>query len=137
MILDIEPNGMPVRLFGTALTELIGLDGTGFDYTLAIREERRAQVLARDTLCATHPCGLRLGLQAVTKNGRGFINEVLVLPVIRSPDRLSIIRVSAVGPYFDEKGNAQPVSISHYTTATWIDIGAGVPPSPPWSEGPQ
>ncbi len=134
IILDIEAHGLPVRLFGTALTELMGLDGTGHDYTLAVRESRRAQVLARDTLCTTHPCGLRLGMQAVTQKGRAFINTVLVLPVMRGPNSFSIIRVSDVGAFVDELDPVHPLSISHYTQAEWVDIGAGVPPSPPWTK---
>jgi hypothetical protein len=135
MILDVEATSLPVRLLGTGLTALLGFDGTGFDYVMAVREPRRAQVLARDRQCTTQPCGLRLGMHAVTQSQRTFINTVLVLPVLRAPDSYSLIRVSDFGGFVDDSVGGQAVSISHYTTADWVDLGAGVPAAPPWSEG--
>ncbi|MBL8642286.1 MAG: PAS domain-containing protein [Rhodospirillaceae bacterium] len=135
MIVDLGPHGMPVRLFGTGLTELLGLDATGFDYTQAVRPSRRAQVLERDAMCATHPCGLRVTLEAVSGNGRAYTTTVLMLPLLRGPGVYSLVRVSDISNYQTGPAAAEPIHISHYADAQWVDIGAGVPATPPWSEG--
>lgn len=135
MILDVEPTGLPVRLFGAGLAEFAGMDGTGLDFTWAAPEDQRAQLLARDTLCATHPCGLRLGMLATTNNGRTFVNNVMVLPVTRSASAYSLVRVSDVGPVVALEDAVKPMSVKNYTLAEWVDIGAGTPTALPWFEG--
>jgi len=136
IIIDLKPDALPMRLFGMGLADMVGRDVTGLDYLQGVRVTRRRHVLARDHMCATHPCGLRIELLANTQTGRTFVNTVLALPVKRANKGYSLVRVSDVQNFLDRDRRASAMAILHYNSAAWVDIGSGIPPTAPWSEGP-
>ncbi len=132
LIVDMNEKTMPVRLCGTGMVELLGCDFTGRNYLQAVKPEIRQYVIARDRLCVTHPCGLKLTLTASTAGGRMFDDQVLVLPLKRAGGHHSLLRHSAVHPSQDYRD--VPISILSYQASTWIDLGDGVPGEAPWAD---
>lgn len=132
IIADIGEGKMPIRLFGTGIAELIGHDYTGVDYLFAIKAEHRASVLNRDRHCARQPCGLRLDLTATTPLGRIFDYNVMALPAKRGDNAFSLIHMTSMEQ--PRNWRELPASVLNCRAVKWVDIGAGIPSDPPWSE---
>jgi hypothetical protein len=132
IIADMTADKMPIRLFGTGIAEVMGRDFTGVDYLLAIEEKSRRHVLERDRQCTTQPCGLRLDLTATTLSARSFDYKVMVLPVRRAGNGLSLILITSMEQARDWR--ELPAAVMTCEQVTWIDIGAGVPAQAPWSD---
>lgn len=134
VIIDLAEQCWPVRLCGTAMADMMGSDFTGGDYLTAVRASERAAVVARDRMCASHPCGLRLSMVARTAEGRLIDNAVLVLPVARA-DGHSLVRVSAARR--TSGWSDPPLAVLGYTAAAWVDVDHGVPAAAPWFNPPE
>lgn len=120
------------RLWGSALTEGIGVDMTGHDVMAYIPEARREANF--DMLRALHeqPCGVVLVTRDTTRLGSGRSGEMTFLPV-RAPDGVGQRLVGTmqwgevnglVKPLRLEADTPQPLSLER---ASFIDVGAGVP----------
>jgi hypothetical protein len=57
IILDIEPDSFPTRLFATSLVDIVGTDLTNRDHLELFPQSQRADVRKRHERVVTHPCG--------------------------------------------------------------------------------
>jgi hypothetical protein len=75
---------------------------------------------------------LRLDLTATTASARSFDYKVMVLPVRRASNGLSLIHVTSMEQARDWR--ELPAAVMTCEQVRWIDIGAGVPAQAPWSD---
>jgi len=132
IIVDIVPDAFPIRLFGTGMVSMIGKDYTGADYLRAVREELRPKMYERDTTCVRVPCGLQHRVQGRTSQGRGIISDICIAPVSRAGGQYSLVRCSSITESMT--ADDLPLAITKFFEATWVDLGAGIPDHPPWTE---
>ncbi len=119
------------RLWGSALTEGIGVDMTGHDVMAYIPEPQRAANYAMFHALHEQPCGVVLITRDTTPSGSGREGEMTFLPV-RGPDGEGHRLIGTmqwresdeiIDPLAVEASTPQPLTLEK---ASFIDVGNGV-----------
>jgi hypothetical protein len=129
-IQEVLDDGIVVRFMGTELVERWRHDLTGKVFAGNLDAATRARLLLVAATVCRHPCGLvQLGSFALT-SGRPVTFEAVLLPLAVDSDRpprmavysriLGMLERNEHGSHFAAAG-----------TRAWLDIGAGLPPTPP------
>ncbi len=128
MILEFRTDGSLVyRLVGTACVEKLGIDMTGsnlFDY-VAPHQRHKAEMLTNKLRAL--PCGLIVHEKMRSKHKTPFVVELIYLPLRDRDGAVSQLIASATVLERGEKGTANGDERMIAISATYIDIGAGVP----------
>lgn len=123
----IAPGLLRVRLFGTHLVEMTGLDPTGQDLLgFAASPKMADELWFYQHAVATHPAGLATTKSAVSVLGRPISFEDLELPLTPFPGGPPCV-ICCIG--FVERLDADDkiYRLVAHTTTRWIDIGWGTP----------
>lgn len=130
-ILDLIDGAPVVRLQGTRLEQVWGVDLTGGDFFPGRSQRFRAAGLSNMTSLLSHPCGHLARSSYATSKGRKITSDWIFLPVeVRSgrPQRI-------VGAVFQHgaRNTFSEVGIHHFELhrLAWLDIGAGIPAAAP------
>lgn len=131
VIKDVTDAGIRVRLHGTRLVELAGVDLTGQDLLAYSDTPEMADDLRffQHTIVG-HPVGLTVQKHTVTASGRNVTFEELSLPMAPFPGGPPCV----IGCVVLMEAVSTDDVVSHlltYSSAHWIDIGSGVPAMPP------
>jgi hypothetical protein len=121
-----------VRFQGTELVKRWQVDHTGDDIHAGFPQNAKTQSLRNMRDVATHPCGLLWRSIYLTPKKRSVVSDCVLLPLAVEEGCLPrIVQYSAkVGndPYADD--DTEFLSALEFD---WLDIGFGVPTSPPLS----
>lgn len=123
----VEPGYLRVRLFGTHLVDVFGVDITGQNLMVFAGSEAMAEDLwFHQHAVATHPVGLGSVKLAVTASGRSISFEDVELPLTPFPGgKPSMVCCLGFVEVIDYKDTMFKL-IKHASTR-WFDIGWGVP----------
>lgn len=132
VIKDIAPDRkIRVRLHGTRLGELAGVDLTGQDLIeYSDTPEMAEDLWVFQRAIVDHPTGFMALKHTVTSSGRTMTFEDLSLPVTPFPGGLPCV----IGCYALLEAAADNDVVSHmltYSDAAWLDIGWGIPARQP------
>ena len=118
---------LPIRLFGTRLTEFFG-ERTATDYLDHMPPSLRKPIaLSHKAMCAM-PCGRLTEAYGVTGSGRDIVLDMVSLP-LSSPGNIShVIKFTRIVEQLDVQEGLSRVN--RIFMQTWLDIGAGVPETP-------
>ncbi|MGE4062952.1 MAG: PAS domain-containing protein [Rhodospirillaceae bacterium] len=123
----IGPGHLNVRLFGTHLVEVAGVDPTGQNLMVFAGGPAMADELFRyQNAVATHPAGLASVKRAATAGGRTISFEDVELPLTPFPGGPPCL-VCCLGfvEVLDYKDKM--FKLLAHTSIHWIDVGWGVP----------
>lgn len=120
------------RLWGSALTEGIGVDMTGHDVMAYIPEDLRPANYALFNALHDHPCGVVLVTRDKSPLGSGRVGEMTFLPV-NGPDGAGP-RLIGTMQWREPDGIVDPLDVRAGTPqsltledVSFIDLGAGTP----------
>lgn len=131
MILEITENGTIFRFVGTSLVELWGVDQTNTVFGAGLPDKVRHALTQNCNTVVTQPCGMVEVAEFVTRSGRPFHMESLLLPLavdLGRPPR--ICSFSHVLDEIEEHEDKDPRYRSKRQDR-WLDVGCGVPDTPP------
>jgi hypothetical protein len=123
----IEPRYLKVRLHGTRLVELSGIDLTGqnlLQYAGTPSFAERYWMFHRKAV--DRPVGVSGTKHTVAASGRPVVMEDISLPVVPFPGGPPCI-VGCVSPVEGLDYKDTVFKLLEYTSTSWIDIGWGVP----------
>lgn len=123
----VAPGHLNVRLFGTHLVDVAGVDPTGQNLMMFAGSAAMADDLWRfQNAVATFPVGLTSMKRAIGASGRSMAFEDIELPLTPFPGGPPCL-VCCLGfvELLDYKDKM--FTLLSYTSAAWIDIGFGVP----------
>ncbi|WP_416897684.1 MAG: PAS domain-containing protein [Minwuia sp.] len=124
-----EPGKSIMRLCGTGIAERFGLDPTGRDYMEFVSEERRPSAYRELITTASHPCGMRIIIEARYRSGRRTLAESIGYPLTGSKGQPMMLFVDQLierlAPDLNQR--AQPLAIFEVRERDYVDIGLGVP----------
>lgn len=123
----VAPGYLNVRLFGTHLVDVAGVDPTGQNLLMFAGSPAMADDLWRlQNAVATYPVGLRSVKRAVGASGRSMSFEDIELPLAPFPGGPPCL-VCCLGflELLDYKDKM--FTLLAYSSAAWIDIGFGIP----------
>jgi hypothetical protein len=123
----VAPGHLNVRLFGTHLVEVAGVDATGQNLMVFAGSPAMADELWRyQSTVATHPVGLASVKLAATASGRTISFEDVELPLTPFPGGPPCL-ACCLGfvDLLDYKDKM--FKLLKHTAIRWIDIGWGVP----------
>jgi hypothetical protein len=127
----IPPRVLRIRLFGTGLADVAGVDVTGRNVIdIAATETMAEQLWTLQDAAARHPVGLASTKLCATVSGRNIAVEDVELPLTPFPGGPPCL-VCYVAQIETADYQHRTFKLLSYTTARWIDIGWGVPSSPP------
>jgi len=130
-ICDVVPGqGAIVRFHGTELVERWGADFTGKELHAYINPEAKKSSLSNMENAVRQPCGYLVGVSFVASSGRALQTQMILLPLAAKDDhapRVVGYPMQNVGLKLQEAVN----SIAETHNLIWLDIGAGVPDTPP------
>jgi hypothetical protein len=123
----VSPGHLNVRLFGTHLVEVFGVDATGQNLMVFAGNAAMAHELwMYQHAVATHPAGLASVKSAITASGRAISFEDVELPLTPFPGGPPCLACCLgfveVLDYKDKM-----FKLLAHTSARWIDIGWGEP----------
>lgn len=123
----VEPGYLRVRLFGTHLVDVFGVDVTGQNLMVfAGSEAMAAELWLYQHAVATHPAGLGSVKLAATASGRSISFEDVELPLTPFPGgppcMVCCLGFVEVIDYKDAM-----FKLLKHTSIRWFDIGWGVP----------
>lgn len=130
MVFDVLPEDVLVRFHGSALVVRRGQDHTGRSWLQANSDLRGPAVLRNVWGVIDHTCGLITEAHFITSTRRLLVVDALSLPLAAAPERpprMANISVSRDSIAFDERTTGWHGPI----TASWVDLGFGIPPFPP------
>ena len=130
----LAPGHLRVRLFGTHLVEIAGVDPTGQDLMTFAADDRMADALWRyQHRVATHPVGMASMKRAATASGRTIVFEDIELPLTPFPGGPPCL-VCCLGFVELVDYKDKMFKLLKYTATRWIDVGWGVPAADPWAD---
>ena len=128
---EISDEGtMIIRLMGTGLVERWGKEKTGEAMGEGQPKSVREALYANTRQVILNPCGLRSEIELAASSGSEMVIEAITLPLIVEsgrPGRIvaysALMRKLKYGEYSER--------YKRLANVEWIDIGAGIPESPP------
>jgi len=130
----LAPGHLRVRLFGTHLVEVAGVDPTGQNFMIFAADDRMADALWRyQHRVATHPVGMASMKLAATASGRAVAFEDVELPLTPFPGGPPCL-VCCLGFVELVDYKDKMVKLRKHTATRWLDIGWGVPAGDPSAE---
>jgi len=128
-----EPGVFHVRLVGTGIVERIGFDTTGSNYLDFVPGAGREQTRRFFDTLLDRPCGGYLIVEEIFAEGRQSLVELLRLPLAGADGRprflLSASEEIDVRGYEDPPPRPRLNAIAR--RADYVDMGSGLPASPP------
>lgn len=123
----VLPKLLRVRLFGTRLVDVVGVDLTGMNILDFAGNEAMAEALWwYHHKAATHPVGLATVKLAATASGRTISFEDIELPLTPFPG--GPLCVSCCLGFVETLDFKDPMfRFNDHLSARWVDIGWGVP----------
>lgn len=123
----VAPGYLRVRLFGTHLVDVFGVDVTGQNLMVFAGSEAMADELwFHQHAVATHPVGLSSVKLAATASGRSISFEDVELPLAPFPGG-SPCMVCCLGFVETVDYKDTMFKLLKHTSARWFDVGWGVP----------
>jgi hypothetical protein len=123
----LEPGNLRVRLFGTHLVEIAGVDPTGGNLmTFAADDEMAEALWWYQHRVATHPVGMTSMKLASTAQGRTIVFEDVELPLTPFPGGPPCL-VCCLGFVELVDYKDKMFKLLKHTAIRWLDIGWGIP----------
>jgi hypothetical protein len=130
----VAPGHLNVRLFGTHLVEIAGIDATGQNLMVFAGSAAMADELWHyQNTVATHPVGLASVKSAMTASGRTISFEDVELPLTPFPGGPPCL-ACCIGFVELVDYKDKMFKLLKHTATRWIDIGWGVPAEHAWPE---
>jgi hypothetical protein len=124
-ILDVVSDDcLPVRLFGTRMTESFG-EITGLNFLDFLSRDVRGPIGRAHRLICERPCGWVTYTRAVTTAGRAVIPETITLPLLRKGVANAVVKLTKIVHTLEFRESL--VSVDKIESQYWIDLGAGLP----------
>lgn len=133
-ITEASDSGMIIRHVGTKLAEAYGRNKIGEVLGQDQPANFRVAINTNSRMAISTPCGLYGHLVFETQLGSTFDVETLALPLsaaIGQPDRLVTYTYT---PHEKPAGDTFRRYVK-FPSTEWVDVGAGVPPMNPLSDG--
>ena len=124
-----DEDDLIVRIFGSALAAVSGIDMTGSSVFLVDDYPERDNDRARLKLIHDHPCGLLLHREYIAADGAPCVCEFINLPIGAASDGLGRI-IGTIIPCAQIEENKLKFSVTGEPVlrrAAFIDIGFGLP----------
>ncbi len=126
----LGPNDVLLRVAGSRLRELSGLELTGRNYKDLTRPEDWPTRIERIAEMATRPCAGLMTVRYVMANGRRLVYETITLPVAPeaqdgAPQLLACNTL--IDGYFELSAVNRSPGIPAVDDFSYVDIGAGRP----------
>jgi hypothetical protein len=129
-IQEVLDDGLLVRFMGTELVTRWRRDDTGKVFGAHLSEADRAHTVSAGKTVTNHPCGMLQHGVMGTSQGRTAIFEAILLPLAVEAERPK--RIVVFSTLIDPLGREEHgQKFSAAGKRCWIDIGAGVPSTPP------
>lgn len=127
LMLDVvSAERLEVRLFGTRLADITGMEITKTNALENYPEPLRAEVGKSCVTMVSHPCGQLTNRSIRTSGGSVIAATSIALPLL--VDRPVLGCIVAFTAYRDAiDTDSRMMMVQSITAREWIDIGAGVP----------
>lgn len=135
IMLERDDTGVfKVRLSGTGITELWGIEPTGKDFLAQAAPQNRDEVQSLLQSALQHPCGLIMRYEDLYTDGRQIQTELALFPIRVCTNQPQILFGVISAADYEEQSWPQPLLASAFyriANFQFISIGAGAPPAHP------